>query len=727
MKKSAVFGLALSFFTMGLTATAFAQIASVFDTVYVPPGYPDGPGTATIFVPTIGNGVGVVLVHGATQSRQALRTWCDTLASYGYVAMTIDYPDPELTPSAVYPKKTRAVKLAVEFLRRNAVRFGITTGKIVGWGHSLGAGTWGEAIIWDNDDAYFQTDPSVDDHLNAAVLFYGYYEAYYGHAPQDSALWNSYFSDNPLNANKGSCIKHIGNITTPVLLLHGTTDGTVPYSQSVMLHDSLVARGKMSELIPFSDQPHGFDLNYGDGGTPFTAAGLIAKDSALAFLRRIVAPPLKIHLNTPSIDFGNVPIAENDTATAGMSNVGFGSLNVYSIVNAGTQFSLLNLPAFPAVIPEGGSLQFKAAFHPSVQGVSQDTIRIVTNDSLHQLVMITLRAKGVAAIRPASPGVVYATSGAAPEGYLYTLNTLTGAVSTIGSIGTPEMQGMAIRHSDNIIYGSYTAPTTTTIYRISSVSGDAVRARVLPVGNLRAIAFSPGDTLYGATTTGSLYRIDLETGQTDSVGTSHGLAYRGLSFRPRQNQLWASVTTPIDSIFTLNTSTGAATFVGVTGFGALTNSLAFDARGNLFALIDNGSGEDYLASIDTLTASGSITAGPLLVTNLRAIAMRTDALGPDDVKVLHDKSIPLRFAMDQNFPNPFNPSTTIRFSLPHHSHVIITVTNLLGQRVTELANGDIDAGYHEIQFNATNLASGVYFYHLQAGSFVETKRLIVLR
>ncbi len=81
----------------------------------------------------------------------------------------------------------------------------------------------------------------------------------------------------------------------------------------------------------------------------------------------------------------------------------------------------------------------------------------------------------------------------------------------------------------------------------------------------------------------------------------------------------------------------------------------------------------------------------------------------------------------QNYPNPFNPTTTIRYSLPHRAHVTLTVFNTLGQKVAELVNGEVSAGSCEVQFNAGNLASGMYFYRLQAGSFFETKRLCVLR
>jgi hypothetical protein len=89
--------------------------------------------------------------------------------------------------------------------------------------------------------------------------------------------------------------------------------------------------------------------------------------------------------------------------------------------------------------------------------------------------------------------------------------------------------------------------------------------------------------------------------------------------------------------------------------------------------------------------------------------------------------MPLGFSLDQNYPNPFNPSTTIRYGLPQTSVVMLTIFNVLGQQVATLVQGQQEAGNHEVRFDGSNLASGVYLYRLQAGSYVQAKKLMVLR
>ncbi len=92
---------------------------------------------------------------------------------------------------------------------------------------------------------------------------------------------------------------------------------------------------------------------------------------------------------------------------------------------------------------------------------------------------------------------------------------------------------------------------------------------------------------------------------------------------------------------------------------------------------------------------------------------------------LNNDGTPKEYSLDQNFPNPFNPTTTIRYSIPEDNKVTIKVFDILGKEVASLVNQYQNAGYYTVNFDAGNLSSGIYIYRIHAGNFTQTKKLIV--
>lgn len=133
---------------------------------------------------------------------------------------------------------------------------------------------------------------------------------------------------------------------------------------------------------------------------------------------------------------------------------------------------------------------------------------------------------------------------------------------------------------------------------------------------------------------------------------------------------------------------------------------AHDSAQVFYALAYGTSLSTMLAVIDT-----AVTKYTSVLTSVREIP----------------SSVPTGFSLEQNFPNPFNPSTQIQFSVGERSHVTLTVHDLLGRTVQTLTQGMLDAGTYSTHFDASRLTSGIYYYTMTAGSHKETKKMLLMK
>ncbi len=139
-----------------------------------------------------------------------------------------------------------------------------------------------------------------------------------------------------------------------------------------------------------------------------------------------------------------------------------------------------------------------------------------------------------------------------------------------------------------------------------------------------------------------------------------------------------------------------------------------NARGGdkLLVIDDRGGKKEYrLGGSKPITLADKVSG-----TGLRLI-----------VSTAQDVSLPKNFALYQNYPNPFNPTSTIRYDVPKASRVVLRVYNTLGEQVATLVDGQRDAGTYTVTFDGRNLASGVYFYRMEAASTVISKKLVLMK
>jgi hypothetical protein len=214
--------------------------------------------------------------------------------------------------------------------------------------------------------------------------------------------------------------------------------------------------------------------------------------------------------------------------------------------------------------------------------------------------------------------------------------------------------------------------------------------------------------------------------------------YAVMKYDTDGNVIWRRIYSSADTVrdFSLNLTVDHKDNIYLTGNSALSYSedkcisLRFDSSGTLIwdAVYATAPGAIDIGELILVDDSGHVYIAGSSATSAGwdylAIKYRQDF--QTSVRELGDP-FPSGYGLAQNFPNPFNPKTTITYAIPRAQPVSLRVYDLLGQEIATLAAGDQQAGVHSVEFDAGCLASGVYFYRLSTGTFTETKKLVVLR
>lgn len=275
---------------------------------------------------------------------------------------------------------------------------------------------------------------------------------------------------------------------------------------------------------------------------------------------------------------------------------------------------------------------------------------------------------------------------------LVTCDTITGQNTIIGNIGQVTGTPVALCWDPSISKMFMLTASPNNLYSVNINTGaDSLIAPVTP-----------------------FQEYSLMSGAINNYGTFYAIFHTGDYANPL--------------LVRLNKTTGAASLRGVMfgGDNSGPQGIAFDRRpggGTLYWLRYTTEGHSLLMRIDTI--SGIITSVATLPdsTHITGFIFTDNLVGINSIST----EIPIKYSLNQNYPNPFNPVTKIQFSLPKQENTRLIIFDILGREVSILVNEQLAPGSYEVNFDGTDYASGLYYYSIQAGSYVETKKMILVK
>lgn len=459
------------------------------------------------------------------------------------------------------------------------------------------------------------------------------------------------------------------------------------------------------------------------------AAGTNTWGTRVGKLRLIPYTNPTLFSSVSEIEFGKVEKSfVSEIKSFLISNYGNQNLIINDITFTNNSFRLASNINFPLTINLYDSLTINVEFAPDSAGIQ--IAQMIFNSNDPNFSGISLKGIGFEVL-PAFVATFYASSGNINNGNMYTIDKSSGTSNLIGNSNYSEVSSIAINPKTKLMYGIVSTSSLTRILRVNGLFGDSYELFNIPVPNGSGLAFDTSGTLYLGARNGQIHEININS-QTNTLISTASIPIADIAFDPFDNQLYASNFFALganrDRLFKINLQTGDTTLVGKSGFGIVSNGLAFDENGNLFGVVGSSTVINNFISLDKETGVGNLVGSTGLrhLIGLAYVFDGTTNISEDIV----DNNIPSDYKLSQNYPNPFNPSTVIEFSLPNTAYIELNVYNLLGEKIVVLARGMKEAGNYKVSWDISEiksqLSSGIYFYELK-GEDVEKNNFSIMK
>jgi beta-glucanase (GH16 family) len=437
-------------------------------------------------------------------------------------------------------------------------------------------------------------------------------------------------------------------------------------------------------------------------------------------------------ISPEAIDFGAVTVGRtSDTIVVTVKNRILQSLTINSITVGKSTFTLSALPVFPLNLAPSDSLKFGVTFKPSNTGDVTDKIVVTSNDVSAPVMEVALSGRAIL-VGPQTWNLVWSdefdSASISKSNWTYD----TGG----GGWGNGELEYYTNRSENSSISNG----NLLIVARKESYSGSSYTSARLKTQGLKSFTYGKIEA-----------RMKLPVGQ--GLWPAFWLLGNNISQvnwpRCGEIDIMEHINTDGNIYGTMHWDNngyvsygGGTTTDNVGAYHIYSIEWSADAikwfldgnqywEGNISNNI-NGTDEFHLPFFIIL----NVAVGGRWPGSPDSTTYFPDTMFVDYVRVYQPVSngvgeergdVPARFTLEQNFPNPFNPSTVISYQLPGNSYVTLKVYDLLGREVTTLVNERKDAGRYSVQWNAANLSSGIYFYQLQANGRTEIRKAILMK